>query len=170
MAGRPRKPQSEKADRRIRHRASEGVVDMRVVKRLEDAPPVPEGLLPEVGLWWESFWLSPVAEATYSDTDLPALERLAGLYDLRERARRSVSEHMMVEGSQGQSVLNPLIRAMAPWDTEIRNLEDRFGLNPKARIQLGVQLGQARKTLDDLMAPTRDPEPEVEDPRDVINL
>jgi P27 family predicted phage terminase small subunit len=144
---------------------------MRVVKRLEDAPGCPEGLLPEVSEWWEAFWLSPVAEATYSSTDLPALERLAGLYDLRERARRSVAEHMMVEGSKGQSVLNPLIRAMAPWDTEIRNLEDRFGLNPKARIQLGVQLGQARKTLDDLMAPTKTPETEPDvDPRDVINL
>ena len=142
---------------------------MRVVKRLEDAPVVPEGLLPEVELWWESFWLSPVAEATYSGTDLPALERLAGLYDLRERARRSVAEFLLVEGSQKQKVLNPLVRAMVPWDNEIRQLEDRFGLNPKARIQLGIQLGQARATLDDLMAPTRDPAPD-EDPRDVINL
>ena len=33
---------------------------------------------------------------------------------------------------------------------EIRNLEDRIGLNPKARVQLGIQLVSAKKSLSDL--------------------
>jgi hypothetical protein len=35
-------------------------------------------------------------------------------------------------------------------DAEIRNLEDRIGLNPKARVQLGIQLVSAKKSLSDL--------------------
>jgi hypothetical protein len=35
-------------------------------------------------------------------------------------------------------------------DAEIRNLEDRIGLNPKARVTLGIQLVSAKKSLSDL--------------------
>ena len=37
-------------------------------------------------------------------------------------------------------------------DAEIRQLEDRLGMNPKSRISLGIQLGQMKKTLADLNA------------------
>ena len=47
-------------------------------------------------------------------------------------------------------MLNPLYNALLKIDAEIRNLEDRIGLNPKARVSLGIQIGQAKKTLSDL--------------------
>ena len=58
----------------------------------------------------------------------------------------------LVVGSQGQAVLNPLYSAMLKIDAEIRQLEDRLGMNPKSRISLGIQLGQMKKTLADLNA------------------
>ena len=39
---------------------------------------------------------------------------------------------------------------MCQFDAEIRSLEDRLGMTPKARLQLGVEFGKAVKTLDDL--------------------
>ena len=56
----------------------------------------------------------------------------------------------MVVGSQGQAVLNPLYSAMLKIDAEIRQMEDRIGLSPKARVSLGIQIGQMKKSLDDL--------------------
>jgi P27 family predicted phage terminase small subunit len=100
--------------------------------------------------WWGDFWRSELAGATSADTDIPAVRRLATLYDLRERAYRAVKKTPLVEGSQGQKVLNPLARQMSTWDAEIRQLEDRFGLTPRSRLNLGLQLGAAKKQLDDL--------------------
>jgi P27 family predicted phage terminase small subunit len=156
------------SDRQRRHQLE--VVDPRAFRETV-VPGTPEGLLPETVVWWDRFWGSELA-ATFDATDWASVERLAGLMDLRERARRSVAENMMVDGSKGQSVMNPLARQMTSWDAEIRQLEDRLGMNPRARLNLGITLMQSKKTLDDLMAPTRDPEPEsgAEDPRDVINL
>jgi P27 family predicted phage terminase small subunit len=100
--------------------------------------------------WWAEFWASELAAATLADTDGPAIERLATLYDLRRRALKSIKKQPLVDGSQGQKVLNPLARQMSTWDAEIRQLEDRFGLTPRSRLNLGLQLGAAKKQLDDL--------------------
>jgi hypothetical protein len=72
------------------------------------------------------------------------------LYDERERAYRAYRRERLVTGSTGQLLLNPLRRAMSNFDSEIRQLEDRFGLNPLARARLGIQIGEAARTLADL--------------------
>ena len=127
------------------------VVDIRAY-RGHDIPPAPAGVLKATEKWLEAFWGSELAAATLAATDTPAVERLATLYDLRRRAYRSVAKSPLVEGSQGQEVLNPLARQMSAWDAEIRQLEDRFGLTPRSRLSLGLQLGAAKKTLEDLWA------------------
>ena len=53
-------------------------------------------------------------------------------------------------GSQGQVVVNPFHRLLDTWRTEIRQLEDRFGCNPRAMLGLGIQLGTVKRTLEDL--------------------
>jgi len=154
--GRPRKPQAEKADKRIRHRVGEGAPsDLRAVDRFE-VPDCPNVELAEIREWWQAFWSSDLVAVVGADTDIPAVRRLATLLDLRERALRAAQENMMIVGSTGQMVENPLAKAMSRYDVEIRNLEDRFGLTPRARLNLGVQLGQARKSLEDMMKVTRD--------------
>ncbi len=47
-------------------------------------------------------------------------------------------------------VLNPLGRQLCKFDSEIRQLEDRLGLTPRARLQLGIVYGEARGSLDDI--------------------
>lgn len=116
-----------------------------------DVPNPPAGLLHGTRGWWRAYWASDVARAVQADTDVPALSRLAMLYDERVRAMRGFRKSgRVVAGSQGQPVMHPLGRYLKDLDQEIRMLEDRFGLNPRARLSLGLQLTQARRSLEDL--------------------
>jgi P27 family predicted phage terminase small subunit len=126
--------------------------ELAIVGELE-VPKPPTGLLRDTRSWWFAFWRSQVAQAVQGDTDIQALERLAKLKDERERTYRVIRrlpDGPTDVGSQGQRVLHPLAKYLATTDAEIRALEDRFGLNPRARLSLGLQLTQARRSLEDL--------------------
>jgi P27 family predicted phage terminase small subunit len=118
---------------------------------------------------WLSVWAGELATLAYNkSTDLNALYRLFGLRDDRERCRRAFRKEPLVEGSKGQPVANPLAGLIPGYDRDILALEDRFGLSPKARLMLGVTLGKAACSLDDLAGGAFDDEPvgnEEEDPR-----
>jgi len=58
----------------------------------------------------------------------------------------------MISGSQGQKILNPMYRQRTSVDAEIRQLEDRFGLHPKAGLTLGIVYGEAARSLEELNA------------------
>lgn len=120
----------------------------------QGAPPAPSYLLVVTRERWSAYWRSPVAKLVDAVSDLPALERLFWLYDDLERSRRSVRQQgHMIDGSKGQTVMNPLLRHMQTVMSEIRQLEDRFGLSPRARLSLNLTLGQAAQSLADLNAP-----------------
>ena len=127
-------------------------------------PEPPRGLLKPVRDQWAAFWRSPVAAAIDRDSDLAAIRRLWTLYDERERAYRGYRKCRIVAGSTGQPVANPLARVMATLDGEIRNLEDRFGLTPMSRLRLGLTLGEARRSLDELNR-SLDEHDDQDDPR-----
>jgi hypothetical protein len=160
VAGRPAKP----ADRRQRRnkRPELGVVEGGGVT----VPTCPSGLLVKTQRSWEEFWHSPLARMIVP-TDVPALERLFELRDMRTRAHRACARHTMVEGSQGQPVLNPLHRQITSLDSEIRQLEDRFALNLKSRQTTGLQLTKAALTLDDINNDLAEDE-QRPDPRTVV--
>lgn len=99
---------------------------------------------------WAAFWASPYAVVVNIDRDLRALERLWTLYDARERAWRSYCKKPLLIGSQGQEVMNPMWRDARALEVAIQNLEDRFGMTPKAAAALGITVGALQKTLDDL--------------------
>ena len=128
-------------------------------------PDPPAGLLKKTRDQWVAFWSSDVAGVVASATDMPALERLFTLYDERERYSRAVKKSPLVTGSKGQMVLNPLSRQVGALDPEIRQLEDRFGLTPMARLKLGIKLGAARRTLDDLNDSLAEVDENEDDPR-----
>jgi P27 family predicted phage terminase small subunit len=115
------------------------------------APDPPHGLLLASVAAWSALWSSPVA-STYLPSDLPALRRLFELLDERERAFSVARDGRLTEGSKGQPVLNPLLAYVGDLATEIRALEDRFGLTPRARMQLGIAFGEAHRSLDALNA------------------
>ena len=125
------------------------LIDIESYKKRE-IPQLAGRTLKSTKIWWEEFWTSDLSSAIDIKSDLPVIQRLASLMDERERIFKQAKKDRLVVGSQGQVVLNPLYNALLKIDAEIRNLEDRIGLNPKARVSLGIQIGQAKKTLSDL--------------------
>lgn len=115
---------------------------------------------------WETFWTTDVAGAV-AESDLPALYRLFDLRDEIERLMAVAKLEPMTQGSTGQLVVNPAYKQADTFRSEVRQLEDRFGLNPSARAKLGFEGARAQRSLDDLNAAMRrNPEP---DPR-VVDL
>ena len=53
-------------------------------------------------------------------------------------------------GSTGQPRANPLYKQVQEFQAEARQLEDRFGLSPKARLSLGITFAEAASSLDAL--------------------
>jgi phage terminase small subunit len=119
-------------------------------RSLADVPASPAHFLPATRERWASYWQSDVARLVEAETDGMAVVRLFTLYDERERAYRAYRRKRMVPGSQGQPVVNPIWKHAAVMDGEIRQLEDRFGITPQARLKLGVQLGEAVRSLEDM--------------------
>lgn len=99
---------------------------------------------------WDRLWSSDVVSVVDLKSDHEAVVRWASLLDERERAFRAFRTERLVGGSQGQPVLNPLWTVVRTCDSELRALEDRIGLSPKARLQLGITYGEAVKSLDEL--------------------
>jgi P27 family predicted phage terminase small subunit len=133
------------------HRIRPTVVDIGAYKK-RDIPKLKGRYLKITKIWWEDFWNSDLATAIDHKSDQSAVYRLATLIDERERVYKQAKKDRLVVGSQGQVVLNPLYSAMLKLDAEIRQLEDRIGMNPKSRVSLGIQIGGLKKTLADLNA------------------
>jgi P27 family predicted phage terminase small subunit len=154
------------ADRRQRRNTPDiGLVP--IPRSSGSAPKADTDWLAQTKERWVSFWGSSIAGVTERDTDLPALTRLFGYYDELERSTRALRQQRFVEGSQGQPRLNPAAKYIGELEGSIRQLEDRFGLTPKARLGLGVDFANAHRSLQELNASFReDAEGEDEiDPR-----
>lgn len=159
------RPPKPKEFRQNRETKGIGQVAGNVVAFQLPVPPPPR-VLASLKQSWTAFWNSPMAQVIDRDTDLPVCVRLWTLYDERERAYRGYRKERMVTGSQGQLVLNPLGRQMLAFDAEIRQLEDRVGLSPMARLRLGITFGEAKKSMEAInAAAAAEAEDEYEDPR-----
>ena len=160
MPGPPPKP----PDKRQRRRPDLGVIHGGPPLEVPDMPPAPRGTrwLRHSREWWERTWSGRDRRA-WTGSDSAVVERLLTLVDERERARRGLTKGRLVPGASGQPVLNPLAGYLAKLDAGIRQLEDRLGLSPRSRLQLGVTLGDAHRLLRDLM--TAVDEDDEDDPR-----
>jgi hypothetical protein len=140
-------PLPKPTERRQRRNTRMGLVP--IAPRPAITPDPSPGLLAASSAAWRDLWASPLA-ATFVESDIPALRRLWDLRDERARVAKVARKGRLVPGSKDQPVLNPLIGYIASLDGEIRQLEDRHGLTPKARLALGVQLREAHRSLADL--------------------
>ena len=146
MGGSPKKP----ADRRQGHTTSDVGLVVAAGER-----PVPvadvawrEGTVER----WVAFWGSPLASQV-EPSDEGAFRRLFWIYDELERLRDAIeATGRVVEGSQGQPRPNPLYKQVQEFQAEARQLEDRFGLSPLARLRLGITFADAQASLDGLNA------------------
>lgn len=139
---------------------------------------------------WTAWWTSDHAKHV-TVPDLRALLRLFRMYDLEERAGREVTGSQEIAvwvgfddvgdgvydrrrvpadlalGSQGQLVKHPSAELMLKYGAEIRQLEDRFGITPRSRYQLGFTFGAAGNTMMDLNARIAAAAASQSDPRQI---
>lgn len=126
---------------------------MSIVPTIKASPPPPPvvagGLLKGSALAWKAFWASSPAAVT-DEVDLVLAERWILAYDEYRRALNAVRRRRLVEGSTGQPVLNPLATWVASREAAMHKAETQLGIGTKARIDLGISVGQARLTAEQL--------------------
>lgn len=113
-------------------------------------PIPPAGLSPMLIEAWNTYWLSPLSQTVTLPTDMPALRRLFLYYEDIESSHAQYLATPIWSGSTGQDKISPFARHVAELEGAVRALEDRFGLSPKARLELGVTLGDAARSLAEL--------------------
>ncbi len=148
MPGRPPDPRSERSRKGKTDRKR---LDTRRALPLERPDP-PDGLAPELVAEWSAYFDSSLAQATFAPTDLPALRRLWRTKQEVLTLQAHIEQEPFVRGSRGQPVPHPAIRVRNTLLAVILQLEDRFGLNPRSRMSLGLDFGRPERTLDDLSA------------------
>ena len=126
-------PQPKKAETQ-RQRRNKETAELILVS--PKAPEPPEDLRPGVLKIWHEYWGSELAKLVDPNTDGPAIRRLFSLYDERDRAYELFKECRFVKGAAGQPRINPLAGFIKDLDTEIRQMEDRLGIQfPRASGQ-----------------------------------
>lgn len=148
--GRPRKHPSQQQGHRPAHQLT--VVEPQTVASIVvPEPPLTvkgEQLCDRALRLWDSYWLSPVAQAldAIDGVDRYVVERWVRSVDEAERLESVVHGSRLVQGSQEQPVLNPLYAALRDERAVIRRCEEVLGLTPTDRARLGIAVGEERLT------------------------
>lgn len=120
------------------------------------APLAPRHVTPAVRKAWRAYWASEVSSVA-QEVSLPAIRRLFELYDQRERAMEIVRTAMMVKGSMNQIRMNPAADYLLRLEPAILRLENELGLTPMAMARLGIAVGEAKMTAEQLNKIAQEP-------------
>lgn len=114
-------------------------------------PPLPAGIRSRrTRAIWERFWGSELRRVVNDATDLPRLERWIRAVDELEKVQRTLRVTRLVRGSTGQPVLNPLAGYADSLERTIEKAEEAFGMTPKHRLGLGLDVAALARTAADL--------------------
>lgn len=122
-------------------------------------PRPPDDLHPELVQQWRDYWSSDVANAA-DDVDLPLITRLFIYRDEWHRLSLAYGmlpmEDRLVAGSRHAEALriHPWADRMTKLEDMIQKIEDKLGLSPLSRARLGIELGQAKLTWQQVQAAT----------------
>jgi len=116
------------------------------------APAAPEHLDDVAARVWADVWsagLGFYVEATDSHT----IERYASLQGRRRLFLDELeADGYTTVGSQGQLVMHPLARVVSEIEGKLVALEDRLGLSPQARLNLGISQVEVKSKLDSYLS------------------
>lgn len=117
-----------------------------------EAPRMPSYLPSDAKVAWRQV-VPALAEVGMLDAvDSAALEGLCLMVGTMRAASKGLAGgEMVVEGSQGQPVRNPLVDVLFKAQGEVRAWCERFGLDPSTRTRLGLQ-EQRKRSLGAEMA------------------
>ena len=168
MAGKPRKAPNAIAGHRAKPPGGLRALPVPAAETGEpvEIPAFPRGLLKRSREIWVRFWESELAVHVDRSADLYRIERWARDVDELERAWRLYRQSRFTTGSMGQTRLNSVWKVIQDCETRIAKAEEQLGMTPLARARLGLTLGAAATTLDDLNRRMNEPD-EVQGPRPV---
>ena len=98
---------------------------------------------------WVALWAEPQAKHLSGVQKVVAL-RWIRAFDEWQRALDVVVAAPMVAGSQGQPVGNPLMGWVTSRESEMEKCEKQIGVGLRNKADLGLTLGQARLTAQQL--------------------
>lgn len=99
-----------------------------------------------VSLWTEVWSLGA---GVYQPTDANVIGRYCSLSERRHTLLSLVeADGWLTTGSTGQVVVHPAARMVGDIETRLTTLEDRLGLNPEARLRLGITAVEHQSRLD----------------------
>lgn len=100
---------------------------------------------------WEVVW-DAGRDAYNVRTDGQIIARYSEMTARRESLLRTLDEEgWTTVGSSGQIVAHPAARLVADVDGKLQALEDRLGLNPEARIRLGIATVEQKSRLQEFL-------------------
>ena len=141
-------PPPKQPERRVdRHKDRARLVPLP--SRHPEPPAAPSDLLAWTRERWDVYWRSPVV-AALDEVDFPAVEAYFRTLDEWRRCGDVDRERTFVPGSKGQPVLNPLLKRADKLVAMLPRLAAEIGASPLARLRLGVVVGHAARTLDDI--------------------
>ncbi len=115
-------------------------------------PAPPAGLNTHARRIWAEVW-DAGREAYNEKTDAAVIERYAEMTARRSALLATLeSEGWTVPGSQGQLVAHPAAKLLDSVDSKLQALEDRLGLNPEARLRLGIATVEGQSKLAAFLA------------------
>lgn len=146
-------PAPKKPVDRLQRRNKPKAPDLRIVAmNTEDVPSPPKGISKLLKDEWSEIWQSPLAAYWDRSSDLRPLRRLFSLYDKLAKFERVGLKDPLSRGSTGQRILHPMLKEADEMRKQILALEQQFGMTPMARLKLGIALGEAAKSLEQLNA------------------
>lgn len=116
-----------------------------------DPPSPPTTLSSRATQVWKEVW-DAGREAYNIRTDGHIIARYAEMTSRREILLKTLdTEGWTTVGSSGQIVAHPAARLIAEVDSKLQSLEDRLGLNPEARIRLGIATVEQKSRLQEFL-------------------
>ena len=110
-------------------------------------PDPPSTLGPVGASCWTDIWT--LAQGVYQPTDTYVVERYCALHERRHHLLVLVeADGWLTTGSTGQVVVHPAARMVSDIEGRLATLEDRLGLNPEARLRLGITAVEHQSRLD----------------------
>ncbi len=120
-----------------------------------EVPDPPEGLCMALRSAWDEYWASDIARAT----DITDVQVISRLFWFRQQQREIMEEfsdmapdERLTPGSRNADSLraHPYFDQIRKLEETIQKLEDKLGLSPLSRARLGIELGHATLTWQEI--------------------
>ena len=105
------------------------------------APPVPAEVQTDMAkVQWADMFAGPIAQYWAANGEMGGLIRYILTFDAWVKARIRATKTLTVHGSVGQMRTNPLELTVIRLEHTLRSLETRYGMTPKDRVGLGLDI------------------------------